>query len=90
MNIFFTSKNTLVIILQFYRLFVVQVEKKKEMKTALEKYNKSKGTGDVPGKVARAIEQIAMMGPSADNKSRISRRERPGINFNILCIKTEN
>ena len=34
MNIFFTCKNTLVIILQFYRLVVVQAEKHKGLKTA--------------------------------------------------------
>lgn len=33
MNIFFTCKNTLVIILQFYRLIVVQHEKRKGLKT---------------------------------------------------------
>ncbi|CAG0881726.1 unnamed protein product [Darwinula stevensoni] len=32
MNIFFTAKNTLVIVLQFYRLIVVQTEKRKQLR----------------------------------------------------------
>jgi len=52
MNIFFTCKNTLVIILQFYRLFVVQVEKKKEIA-------KAKGAC---GSLARAVGQTAFFG----------------------------
>eukprot|EP00095_Tigriopus_kingsejongensis_P008487 maker-scaffold18_size714446-snap-gene-5.17 protein:Tk08487 transcript:maker-scaffold18_size714446-snap-gene-5.17-mRNA-1 annotation:"hypothetical protein DAPPUDRAFT_55716" len=36
MNIFFTCKNTLVITLQFYRLFVVQLEKKEALKKEAE------------------------------------------------------
>lgn len=59
MNVFFTCKNTLVIILQFYRLFVVQVERKKEAaKSAPPKPN-------ISSNLALAIERAAFLGPSS-------------------------
>ncbi|CAG7836727.1 unnamed protein product [Allacma fusca] len=54
MNIFFTCKNTLVIVLQFYRLYVVQMEKKKEISKALK--------ANVTGNLAKAIGQAAFLG----------------------------
>jgi hypothetical protein len=57
MNVFFTAKNTLVIILQFYRLYVVQQEKNKEL-TKMAK-------ATVSGNLAIAVERAAFMGPTA-------------------------
>ncbi|XP_035703788.1 transmembrane protein 26-like isoform X2 [Folsomia candida] len=65
MNIFFTCKNTLVIILQFYRLYVVQQEKNKEISKM------AKAT--VSGNLAKAVERAAFMGPTADPKIKAGR-----------------
>ncbi|CAB4059078.1 unnamed protein product [Lepeophtheirus salmonis] len=40
MNIFFTCKNTLVIVLQFYRLLIVQLDKKEQLRKQTQKTNK--------------------------------------------------
>jgi len=69
MNIFFTCKNTLVIILQFYRLYVVQQEKNKEISKATKQ-------ASVSGNLAKAVERAAFMGPSADSKIRGSNHNR--------------
>ncbi|CAL8111502.1 unnamed protein product [Orchesella dallaii] len=64
MNIFFTCKNTLVIILQFYRLYVVQQEKNKEL-SKIQKACTSKN-------VANAVERAARMGPhNKEGKARL-------------------
>lgn len=49
MNVFFTCKNTLVIMLQFYRLYVVQMEKRKELKKELAEKTESIALIRVPG-----------------------------------------
>lgn len=78
MNIFFTCKNTLVIILQFYRLYVVQQEKNKEL-SKMQKAVVSKN-------VANAVERAAMMGPQNEGKKRLvknpSSGKRAGKGFN--------
>lgn len=58
MNVFFTCKNTLVIILQFYRLFVVQVEKRKEVLKA------TKAASGVSSNLAKVVERAAFLGTS--------------------------
>lgn len=68
MNIFFTAKNTLVIILQFYRLYVVQQEKNKEL-TKMAK-------ATVSGNLAKAVERAAFIGPTTD-----ARMAKSGRNF---------
>jgi len=78
MNIFFTCKNTLVIILQFYRLFVVQIEKKKELK----KVEKS-----ACGSLVKAIGQNSRFGQvpeqqRAGNSKRTGRlQQKPGTYY---------
>lgn len=47
MNIFFTCKNTLVIILQFYRLIVVQAEKRKGLLRAKGELPSSKNSSQI-------------------------------------------
>ena len=78
MNIFFTCKNTLVIILQFYRLFVVQIEKKKEMK-------KAKPSG-VCGSLVKAVGQNTRLGQASTmalaNPKRVGRPQLKSIQGN--------
>jgi len=80
MNIFFTCKNTLVIILQFYRLYVVQQEKNKEINKLVK--------ATVSGNLAKAVERAAFMGPTADAKVKQGNRpgnsRRPAGNLSIM------
>jgi hypothetical protein len=78
MNIFFTCKNTLVIILQFYRLYVVQQEKNKEISKLVK--------ATVSVNLAKAVERAAFMGPTADSKTkanRVGNAKRPGNCFSL-------
>jgi hypothetical protein len=70
MNVFFTCKNTLVIILQFYRLFVVQIEKKKELAKA-----KQAGAG-VCGNLVKAVGRNAFLGHSTQSAASTKRTSR--------------
>ncbi|PVD36910.1 hypothetical protein C0Q70_03903 [Pomacea canaliculata] len=67
-NMFFTSKNTIVIILLIYRLIVVQIEKRKEMNENLDS-NLLKERG------RRLAESVSLTPSSCSGKSRLIKSE---------------
>ena len=73
MNIFFTCKNTLVIILQFYRLIVVQAEKHKDLRTSKGDATSKNAAGNALRK--RPIES-AQGRASAQNRNALVKNSR--------------